>query len=452
MNGDPFLIIQLRRLGDLILTFPLLLDLQRRHPENPLWVVAQPDFSGPLMPLAPNVTFFPPEYLTGELAQRQYRGVINLGEGETAARFTAAAQAPLKLGPARTQGGLRMLGFWQLYRASLTGNNRHNLFHWADLNRLDFGFPLSVIRPMPANRARSGVVGLFVGASEERKMPAANFWGALGRKLAQKGFKPLLLGGRKERALGASIARRTNLPNFCGKTGLKDLAALIQGAELLITPDTGPMHLADWLGTRVLNISLGNVQPWETGPTGPGHWVAQAAMSCAGCWQCGRGRQYCRDKFVPGEVAEVAAHILGEGPLPELKGLHLFRTGRGAGGLYRLRGVPDVRQLLGDFWQQAFLRFSGAQTDIASALSPLAAQQPALAGAMRQNLGRMLQALARTRKSGLAPDFWKSQPAHSRLLAGFIQMSLQNDDFSQAALAASIDRLALLESAFASLS
>ena len=60
MSCDPVLILQMQRMGDLILTFPLLLDLQKLWPEQPIWVVAEKEFFQPLLPFSPKVSFFAP--------------------------------------------------------------------------------------------------------------------------------------------------------------------------------------------------------------------------------------------------------------------------------------------------------------------------------------------------------------------------------------------------------
>ena len=75
---------------------------------------------------------------------------------------------------------LRVAGAWQKYRMSLVHNNRHNRFHWADMNALDV-IPAPVMagtrwpepRCMPPDVRR---VGLFLGASAAEKRPSASFW------------------------------------------------------------------------------------------------------------------------------------------------------------------------------------------------------------------------------------------------------------------------------------
>ena len=88
------------------------------------------------------------------------------------------------------------------------------------------------------------------------------------------------------------------------------MAAVLRGLDLCITPDTGPMHLADWLGVPVLTLSMGPVHARETGPTAPGQWVLRAAMSCVGCWQCRRSKLYCKQAFSPASVARAALAVL----------------------------------------------------------------------------------------------------------------------------------------------
>ncbi|WP_348981287.1 hypothetical protein [Salidesulfovibrio onnuriiensis] len=53
MEKKPVLVLQMQRMGDLILSFPLFLWLERAFPGHPVWVVAEEGFYKPLMPLAP---------------------------------------------------------------------------------------------------------------------------------------------------------------------------------------------------------------------------------------------------------------------------------------------------------------------------------------------------------------------------------------------------------------
>lgn len=455
MSAKPILTLQMQRLGDLILSFPLLLDLKARHPQSELWVVAEPVFFQPLAPLSPSVVFFPPSHLP-QLARQPYEIAINLSHRPEAALAMASLSADLLLGPVAHASGARMEGYWQLYRAALTRNNRHNAFHWADLNRLDLAWPLS--SQLPAPRRRNGrKVGLFIGASESSKKPDATFWSGLARRLIKAGFAPILLGGPEDAETGAEIARRSRLHggNFCGKTAISQLASICGGLDLLISPDTGPMHLADWLETPVLNLSMGNVHAAETGPGRPDQWILRSSISCSGCWECSDASLRCKNAFTPVAVASIAEAIL-RGHTPETPpGLQLFRSTRQTGALYRLvpanNSPADLRFLLENFWREIFLGFGGVTSSPEAAFAALAKSFPQTAEAMKRNFGKMLATFSESLRKGqtLPEDFWRLQPWHSRLFAGHAQMSLQNDDFSSASMRAALGRMERVHAIFA---
>ena len=224
MSADPLLVLQLQRMGDLILTFPLLLALKKRWPGHPIWVAAEPRFFQELMPLAPEVVFFPPSHCP-TLARGHYAAAVNLSARPEAAACLAGLEAGLKLGPAALPDGLHVHGFWQLYRTALTQNNHHNAFHWSDLYRLDLE---PAVRPGQTGHilpkgAGSGRVALVLGASEAAKRPDALFWARLARRLAGAGAMPVFLGGPAESALGQEVARLAQLPhaNLCGRLPLR---------------------------------------------------------------------------------------------------------------------------------------------------------------------------------------------------------------------------------------
>ena len=156
MNAAPILIFQMQRMGDLVLSFPLLGWLGALFPGHPLWVVGERMFFEPLMPLSPQATYF--DYAEAfDFRAQDFRAVINLSHRPEAAALAGQVRSDVLIGPYRdAEGRLFIKGDWQLYRASLTHNNRYNLVHWADLNALDI-IPASLMlrtawplpRPLP---------------------------------------------------------------------------------------------------------------------------------------------------------------------------------------------------------------------------------------------------------------------------------------------------------------
>lgn len=72
--------------------------------------------------------------------------------------------------------------------------------------------------------------------------------------------------------------------NLAGKTTLKILAAIFEKADLAVSTDTGPMHVAAAVGTPVVAV-FGPTAPWRTGPFGPGHRIVRAGTWCSPCFK-----------------------------------------------------------------------------------------------------------------------------------------------------------------------
>lgn len=479
MSKDPVLVLQMQRMGDLALSFPLLAKLGEAYPGHPVWVIGEPAFFKPLLPLSPNATYF--SYANApDTARQRFESVINLSFRPEAARLAGKVKTRCLVGPWMNEAGqLFIEGDWQLYRASLTHNNRYNLFHWADLNCLDALPPALALKehaltPRPlAKDGQRGRIGLFLGASEKEKHPEAPFWAGLAGLLLKSGYKPALLGGEAEKTLGAETARLLGAPhlNLCGRFSVAALARFLAELDLFITPDTGPMHIASGLGTPVLNLSMGPVNPWETGPSAPGHHVLRAGLDCTGCWRCTRQSLRCRDSFSHGKVAAVISLLLG----PEddasihrtrrrIPGLELMRTARDARGLYRLDSLCGnraehtaesmARPLLSRFWQHWFGAAFGLFPEDAPQMPwrelredhPLAAKETARAAkAFALSLARSLRGgsagiLARS-------DYWQESSPLIRPLTGYVQMYAQNASGARPALMRCIalaERLAAL--------
>lgn len=83
-------------------------------------------------------------------------------------------------------------------------------------------------------------------------------WAALADHAHDAGWRVVLCGGRSalERETGAAIAAQSRAPllDLIGKDTLKQLPALLARAALVATPDSGPMHIANAMGSKVLGL------------------------------------------------------------------------------------------------------------------------------------------------------------------------------------------------------
>lgn len=95
---------------------------------------------------------------------------------------------------------------------------------------------------------------------------------------------PVLFTGSDPSVIEPILKRMRNAAvNLAGRTPLRELAHLFSLAELLITTDSGPMHLAAAMGTPVVAL-FGPTDPKRTGPYGQGHRVIRQALTCSPCF------------------------------------------------------------------------------------------------------------------------------------------------------------------------
>ncbi|MCA1765294.1 MAG: lipopolysaccharide heptosyltransferase I [Desulfobulbaceae bacterium] len=85
--------------------------------------------------------------------------------------------------------------------------------------------------------------------------------------------------GEIDRIISSMKGRAVNL---AGKTSLMSLAALYQEADVVVSTDTGPMHIAAAAGAPLVAI-FGSTAPWRTGPWGEEHLVLRADLDCSPC-------------------------------------------------------------------------------------------------------------------------------------------------------------------------
>lgn len=150
--------------------------------------------------------------------------------------------------------------------------------------------------------AKNGVAeGDFVacmqlGASENNKRWSELRFAELARLLVErKNAKIFLVGVKEEAPLGELFARHAPglaVPLY-GQTSVPQVAALLERANVLVTNDTGTMHIAASVNCPIALISVGHVHYRETGPYGEGHCAVER-----------RRRTLGRSDFVPGGLDE----------------------------------------------------------------------------------------------------------------------------------------------------
>jgi len=135
--------------------------------------------------------------------------------------------------------------------------------------------------------------------------------------LQASGVQVIFTGGAADqealdRIGGAMTARMIRTD---GEGGLKALAALYERCRVVLSTDTGPMHIAAAVGTPVVAL-LGPTAPNRTGPYGPGHVVLRAGVPCSPCFSktCVAREvepMACMNRITVGEVLRAVQGVLG---------------------------------------------------------------------------------------------------------------------------------------------
>lgn len=208
------------------------------------------------------------------------------------------------------------------------------------------------------------LIAVQLGASDERKRwPPERFAETVDR-LPERLGRIVFVGTAAERPLferARAVVRRPVL-DAMGETSITELAALLSRCRLLVTNDTGTMHVAAAVGTRIVDLSTGSVFVHETGPYGDGHIAVEPVSACFPCLPgAACSHLSCRDDLTPDDIAAIVRFALGDGPMPTPRRARLLQAGRTASG--RLQYVPIwspsathdemLRRASAEMWERA---------------------------------------------------------------------------------------------------
>ena len=110
---------------------------------------------------------------------------------------------------------------------------------------------------------------------------------------------------------GDSSLHHNRILNMTGKTGLRELAALIAECDAFITNDSGPMHMASALFVPVVAL-FGSTDRSATGPFGEGHQVITKNLPCSPCMEreCPEGNMKCMSEIAVEDVFTALKKVL----------------------------------------------------------------------------------------------------------------------------------------------
>jgi lipopolysaccharide heptosyltransferase II len=129
-------------------------------------------------------------------------------------------------------------------------------------------------------------IALQPGARWDNKRWPVEYFAELVRLLAKEfpGARFAILGAPEDKPLGEVVSRAapTRCLNLCGETSLPEMVEWLRLSELMITNDTGPMHVAAALDTPLVAL-FGPTEPRRTGPYGQLDSVLRIDLPCSPC-------------------------------------------------------------------------------------------------------------------------------------------------------------------------
>jgi len=316
--------------------------------------------------------------LVGLLQSLKFDLTINVTHSRYSAFLTRLAGAKETLGLSfDVRGNRQVRGAWANYYFNSALNRNFNRFNLVDLNRLIGG----VTRPYPvklnlpeavrdnlhprwklSSDSRVRWVGVVPGASTREKCwPVEAFAGAITEARRQVEFRTVILGASSEVETAARLNKL--LPdaiNMAGQTDVGTLLALIERLDLVLTNDTGPMHIAAAMGTQVIDITLGSAKAHETAPYGEGHILVEPRIGCFSCLPKLRCTHFsCQKLIEPLLVGKlISSSLLGqEFELPTTEAtenVNIYRTEFDEDGFLRLRSLNRRPLGLNDLLNEAF--------------------------------------------------------------------------------------------------
>ncbi len=161
----------------------------------------------------------------------------------------------------------------------------------------------------------SSLVGMAPGAAfgPAKQWLIENFQ-ELAEELVRDKISVVVLGGPNEINAGDQIV--CNLPsgsslNLAGRTTIREMMAILVHCQALVTNDSGPMHIADALGTPTVAIFGSTDSSW-TGPRGKHHQVLQSNVACNPCFlrECPIGYE-CMKGITVEMAREAVERVLG---------------------------------------------------------------------------------------------------------------------------------------------
>lgn len=342
-HPERILLVRTDRLGDVVLTLPMLPVIRSAFPRAHLALLLT-RYTGEIVvgnPYVDELIWYgnegdvvPFRTMVREIRERRFDAVIVARPTPRLAWLVYRAGIPLRIGTG--------------YRYYSMLFNRRVFEHRSDAKRHEVEYNLNLLRelgcpvetspefliniPVEAERAvKTCLQSLGATPGKEfailhpgsgghaRDWSAGNF-GLLAEKLTrERGLQVFVTGGKGEEQIVAEVVRTSGgkAVSLAGMFSLKELAALIRNARVFVSNSTGPLHMAVAVGTPVVGMyprqTAMSAARWGPYTDRKRVLIPQGPDDCAGCSGRGGERCTCMDKITVEEVYQATVDLLSAG-------------------------------------------------------------------------------------------------------------------------------------------
>ena len=328
------LCVRFSSIGDVLLTTPLVRALKRRHPDAELFFVTKRAMA-PLVADNPHLTT-----------------VVTLEPGESITDLARRVRALAPTHGLDLHGSLRSAALRLLVRCRWSGYSKRKLARTALIaTKIDlYGKHVPVperyfeaarragldVHPdggppefflSAAARERAGrwiaergldarrFAALAPGAAHATKRWPIKHWQALAERLQRAGYGLVAVGGPEDRELVRQIGPPPTVVNAAGEFTLQETGACLARAAVLVSGDTGVMHMATGVGTPVVALFGPTVEAFGFFPYTSRAIVLERDLSCRPCSamgteRCPLGHHRCLEDLLPDQVAAAVARLV----------------------------------------------------------------------------------------------------------------------------------------------
>ena len=284
-SGRPrILILKPSSLGDVIHALPAVHQIRQRYPQAHLAWLVNTAFISLLKhcPIIDEIIPFPRhEYrrlpgLIRRLRRGRYDVVVDLQGLLRSGLLAALAGAPRRIGLSDAR---ECAGFFHNEIIAVPRIHAVDRYLRAAVHLGGAAGPVEFPLGLAPGKQSEGYLAIHASARWPTKLWGDDKFAELIRQLPQE--RIILTGSAAEAERIGRLAQGGR--NLAGQTDLFELAEWYRRCAVVVTNDSGPMHLAAAVGTPVVAI-FGPTDPALTGPYGKGHTILRAALPCAPCF------------------------------------------------------------------------------------------------------------------------------------------------------------------------